>query len=49
VIPAGQLVRGFFGGTPFGYKAAHTAEQQRQPESGRKVELTPLQKKLRQQ
>jgi hypothetical protein len=44
--PAGQIAGSFFGVTPAGYKAEHSAEQQRQAESGRKVELTPLQKRL---
>jgi hypothetical protein len=46
--PVGQIAGSFFGVTPVGYKAEHTAEQQLQAESGRIVELTPLQKKLRQ-
>jgi hypothetical protein len=41
------LVEGFFGVAPAGYKAEHTAEQQQHAESGRKVELTPLQRKMR--
>jgi hypothetical protein len=44
---AGQTAAGFFGVQPAGYRQTHSAEQQRQAESGRKVELTPLQKKLR--
>jgi hypothetical protein len=42
-----KSVGGLFGVTPAACKAEHTAEQQRQAESGRKVELTPLQKRLR--
>jgi hypothetical protein len=45
---AGQIAASYFGVTPAGYKAEHSAEQQRQAESGRKVELTRLQKRLRQ-
>lgn len=44
--PSHQIAGSFFGVTPVGYKAEHTGEQQRQAQSGRKVELTPLQKKL---
>jgi hypothetical protein len=46
--PAGQIGGSFFRDTPAGYKAEHTAEQQRQAESGRKVELMPLEKLRRQ-
>jgi hypothetical protein len=45
-IPTEKSVGGLFGVTPAGYKTAYTAEQQRRAESGRAVELTPLQKKL---
>jgi hypothetical protein len=45
--PIGRTNPESFGVTLEGYKVEHTAEQQRQAESGRKVELTPLQKKLR--
>ena len=46
--PAGQIAGSFFGVTPAGYKAKHSAGQQRQAEVGRKVDLTRLQKRLRQ-
>jgi hypothetical protein len=45
--PVGQIAASFFGVTPAGYKAEHSAEQQRQAESGRTSALRPLQKKLR--
>jgi hypothetical protein len=43
-----QVAAGFFGVQPAGDKATHTAEQQWQAESARKVELTPLEKRRRQ-
>jgi hypothetical protein len=46
--PVGQIAARLFGITPAGYRAEHTAEQQRRDEASRKVELTPLQKRLRQ-
>jgi hypothetical protein len=42
-----QVAAGFFGVQPAGYKATHTAEQQRQAESARNMQLTPLEKRRR--
>jgi hypothetical protein len=41
------MVGQFFGITPAPYHMTHSAEEQRRAEAERKVEPTPLQKKLR--
>jgi hypothetical protein len=45
----GTAAQALVGITPAPSYVTHSAEQQRQAEAGRKVELTPLQKRLRQQ
>ena len=41
------MIQQFFGITPAPYHMRHTAEEQRKIEAERKVEPTPLQKKVR--